>query len=491
MKKFLTITFAVIAAFIFVSCSDGKTLEDLIDTGTDEQADTNADTTDTSDKTDPDHGNDTTADTSDSNADSGDTNADTADSNTESGDSTADTGDTNTDTGDTNTDTGDTNTETGDTNTDTGDSDDAEISDSDISNNDESDSDNDSSDSDNDNDSTDSGSNNDNDNDSGDSDNDSDSTDSGNDSDSDNPEAPDSDCVGISIDWNSFVLYEGAFRADAIIGDPDLEDGFSIEFNRNKINVGPYDLGETKTKNRQYRTCEECVMVYMDCEDPYVFYPDNCAAYFFQESGTLNVTANDDATEKEGNIEGTLSAKLIEVELSGMEYDIDSTPLTNGRCVEIESGGTFKSTLDCLEITLDTDTKLTYNSGRNRYETSYTPGTGNIADIIFPQGSPLHDDLAKDYFTMQLRNFNSSVENYSLAGRNYGDTNGIFFVIYEDSGEKYYFQKKGTINYNASTKEVQLNGVILEEVTINGSTNKSTRVPYGACLKVTDTTLSY
>ena len=262
-----------------------------------------------------------------------------------------------------------------------------------------------------------------------------------------------------------------------------MPDGFSIEFDRNKIDVGQYDLGETKTKNRQYLTCEECVMVYMDCEVPYVFYPDNCAAYFFQESGTLNITANDDSTYKEGNIEGTLSAKLIEVELSGTEYDIDSTPVTNGRCVEIESGGTFKSTLDCLEITLDPDKKLTYNSGRNRYETSYTPRTGSWGDIF-------GDSSAKDYFTMQLRNF-SSVENYSLAGTNYSDSNGIFFVIYEDSGAKYYFQKKGTINYNASDKKVQLTGVMLEEVTINGSTNKSTKVDYGSCLKVKDTTISY
>lgn len=465
MKKFMLAPIMVFAALFLVSCSNGETLDDLIDTTVDTETADTTDTVDTTDTTD-------TSDTSDT-ADTGDTGPDTGDTGADTGDS--DNNRDNTDSG--NISDNDPADSDNDDDTDS-DSDDVEISDNDQENSGD------------DNDSTDSGSDNDADNDSGDSDNDSDSTDSGNDSDSDNPEAPDSDCVGISIDWNSFVLYEGAFRADAIIGDPDLEDGFSIEFNRNKINVEPYDLGETKTKNRQYRTCEECVMVYMDCEDPYIFYPDNCAAYFFQESGTLNVTANDDATDKEGNIEGTLSAKLIEVELSGTEYDIDSTPVTNGRCVEIESGGTFKSTKECREIILE-PTNLTYNSSYNRYETSYTPGTGNIADIIFPQGSPLHDDLAKDYFTMQLRNFNSSVENYSLAGRNYGDTNGIFFVIYEDSGEKYYFQKKGTINYNASTKKVQLNGVILEEVTINGSTNKSTRVPYGACLKVTDTTLSY
>ena len=499
MKKFLTITFAVIAALMLTACS-GKSLDDLIEVP---DQDNTADSSDTSDKTDTDQGGDTNADTSDSNADTGDTNADTADSNTESGDSTADTGDTNTD--------------TGDTNTDTGDSDDAEISDSDISDNDESDSDNDSSDSDNDgdpadsgndadstdsgndsdNDSADSGSDgdpadsgndadstdsgNDSDNDSADSDNDSDPADSGNDNDADNPETPESDCVGISIDWNTFVYdaYRGAYYAD-VTGKPD--DTLMMAFSHNdngKVNIGEYHLDTEE--NKQYSTCTECVRFSQDCEYEDGFYP--VCKEFFQKEGTLTITANDDSTYKEGNIEGTISATLVEAYEDGEAEDYTIIPIENGDCIEIQSGGTFKSTLDCLEITLDTDKKLTYNSGRNRYETSYTPRTGSWGDIF-------GDSSAKDYFTMQLRNF-SSVENYSLAGTNYSDSTGIFFVIYEDSGAKYYFQKKGTINYNASTKKVQLTGVMLEAVTINGSTNKSTRIPYGACLKVTDTTLSY
>ena len=255
-----------------------------------------------------------------------------------------------------------------------------------------------------------------------------------------------------------------------------------MEFYHNdngKVNIGEYHLDTAA--NKQYSTCTECVRFSQDCEYEDGFYP--VCKEFFQTKGTLTITANDDSTYKEGNIEGTISATLVEAYEDGVAEDYTIIPIENGDCIEIQSGGTFKSTLDCLEITLDTDTKLTYNSDRNRYETSYTPRTGSWGDI-------LGDSSAKDYFTMQLRNF-SSVENYSLAGTNYSDSNGIFFVIYEDSGAKYYFQKKGTINYNASTKKVQLTGVMLEEVTINSSTNKSTRVPYGACLKVKDTTISY
>ena len=460
MKKLFTIALAVIAAFMLTACS-GKNLNDLIDTP---DTDNTADSSDTPDNKDDGQGGDTNADTSDSGEDNGDSNADT---------------------GDTNADTGDSNADTGDTNTDTGDSDDTEISDADISDNDNGDSDNDSADSDNDSDPADSGndadstdSGNDPDNDSADSDNDGDPADSGNDNDADDPETPESDCIGISIDWDTFVLYEGAFSADATIGNMSLPDGFSIEFDHNsngKVNVGQYDLGSSQ--NRQYHTCKECVMVYMDCEVPYVFYPDNCASYFFQESGTLNITANDDSTDKDGNIKGTLSAKLIEVELSGTEYDIYSTPVANGRCVEIESGGTFQSTKDCREITLGRT--LTYNSSDKRYETSYSPNTGNF--------------LKNDTFTMQVRNI--STGEYGLAGTNFGNTNGIFFVVYEDNGSGIkLFQKSGTVNvtsYNASNKKItaELKDVILEEVTISGGS--STKVPYGACLKVKDTTISY
>lgn len=465
MKKFLTAALVVLAVFFAVSCSDGAALDDLIDTGS-----TNpTDQTDTSD---------TNADTADSNADSGDDSAtDTGDSNDSDNTETSDT-DISDSENNSDDDSADSEiTADNDDSADTNDSDDNEVSDIDAADSgNEPDNDSDPADSGSDADSTDSG--NDSDNDSADSDNDGDPADSGNDNDADNPETPESDCIGISIDWDTFVLYEGAFSADATIGNMSLPDGFSIEFDHNsngKVNVGQYDLGSSQ--NRQYHTCKECVMVYMDCEVPYVFYPDNCASYFFQERGTLNITANDDSTDKEGNIEGTLSAKLIEVELSGTEYDIYSTPVANGRCVEIESGGTFQSTKDCREITLGRT--LTYNSSDKRYETSYSPNTGNF--------------LKNDTFTMQVRNI--STGEYGLAGTNFGNTNGIFFVVYEDNGSGIkLFQKSGTVNvtsYNASNKKIsaELKDVILEEVTISGGS--STKVPYGACLKVKDTTLSY
>ena len=210
----------------------------------------------------------------------------------------------------------------------------------------------------------------------------------------------------------------------------------------------------------------------MDCENPYVFYPDNCEAYFFQESGTLTVTGNDDNTDKDGNITGTLSAKLIEVDMSGTEDDIDSTPITNGRCVEIESGGEFASTKDCPEITIGKN--LTYNSGTDRYNT--TNCTPNYGDIMTP-----------DTFSMKFKNITPSGE-YNLAGTNYGDGSGIFFVLYEDNGAKYFFQKSGTVNITGSSTAV-LTDLVLEEVTFNNG--NSVKTNYGSCRKIKNTTINF
>ena len=166
MKKFLTITFIVVAALILVSCSGKKSTEDagdIIDTDTESGDQT--DSSDTSDQNDTGHG--------------GDSGADTGDSNSDTGDSTADTGDSTTDTAD-----------SGNGNDADSDSDDVEISDIDMSDNDneESGDDADSSDSGDDNDTADSGDDNDtpdsgDDNDTADSGDDNDTADSGDDND--------------------------------------------------------------------------------------------------------------------------------------------------------------------------------------------------------------------------------------------------------------------------------------------------------------------
>jgi hypothetical protein len=163
----------------------------------------------------------------------------------------------------------------------------------------------------------------------------------------------------------------------------------------------------------------------------------------------------------------------------GLAEDYTLIPITDGECVEIETGF-FQSTKDCIELTPDA-ANFTYNSSDKRYITTSSPSTG--------------DFFADDYFTMKLRNI--STGEYTLEGTNFSNANGIFLVVYEDGGSgKKFFQKSGTVNiksYNSSNNRItaEFKDVVLEEVTISGSTNASSKVPYGSCRKIKNMTLSY
>ena len=473
MKKFFTITLAVIVAFIFVSCSDGKNLEDLIDTNTDDQADsgisdqndtdqggeTNNNTTEPTDNTDPttnptdeptnptdeptnptdeptnptyeptnptdeptnptdeptnptDEPTDPTTDPTDPTTDPTDPTTDPTDPTTDPTDPTTDPTDPTTDPTDPTTDPTDPTTDPTDPTTD--------------------------------------------------------------------PTDPTSDCVGISIDWNTFVLYEGAFDADITMGNPDKIDDLTIEFRQydnDKVNPGTYDLGRGNNKN--YLTCTECVSVAQDCTLLDGFYLDECT-YYFQESGTLTVSEVD----LDGNIKGSISAKLREAHESGYAEDYTLITDANGACVEIEAGF-FESTKDCIELELNKDVTFSKSGSRLNYSMTYDKPTGNYFE--------------KDIFQMQLYNLGSNVlGEHSLIGTNFGDASGIFFVIYEDNGSgTKFFQKSGNVNitsYNSSNNKItaELSDLVLEEVTIQSGSQTSAKVPYGRCLKIkNDTTISY
>lgn len=145
---------------------------------------------------------------------------------------------------------------------------------------------------------------------------------------------PTTECTGLSIDWSSFLYFEedeiAGYFADVEFGNASKSDDFSIEFCQNNTcdntaKKGTYNLGSGANTN--YRTCTECVMVYQDLTG------NDYTKYFFQQSGTLQITK---ATTSNMGIAGTLSAKLVEVDIDA--NTLDSTPVSGGACVEIESG---------------------------------------------------------------------------------------------------------------------------------------------------------
>lgn len=156
----------------------------------------------------------------------------------------------------------------------------------------------------------------------------------------------------------------------------------------------------------------------------------------------------------------------------------------------------------CTEITL-TNTELNYDDHHSslsyRYDifkTTYTPNTGSATTDNF-------------YLKFYGSEYNYSGD-HELAGTNWknddGYSSGLFLYVHEDeycdsysgscSHSKTYFQKAGTVNVTSAQFDsgkmyilyAELNGVVLEEVTINGSTGESVPVSKGACLKIQNNT---
>ena len=125
------------------------------------------------------------------------------------------------------------------------------------------------------------------------------------------------------------------------------------------------------------------------------------------------------------------------------------------------------------------------------FKTSYTPNTGSSDD---------------DIFYMQFYDLSDYNGTYPLAGTNYKDDSGLFLLIHEDGGSKYYFQREGKVKVTYDYEHgwgfciltdcyddlrATLTGVVLEEVTINSTTFETTPVTGGACLKINNTTVRY
>ena len=322
-------------------------------------------------------------------------------------------------------------------------------------------------------------------------DNDADKTDSGeNNGDEDTNENDDeeqSECTGLSVEWDSL---DSNLTIPVEVGDPELKDYLYMEFyDEDGYSATPengtYDLGEGKNAN--YSSCSECIVVRQD----YIAPEDEESSgsftkTYFQKSGTLTVEDSD----REGNIKGTLNAKLIEVTIS-RENGYESTPVEGGGCIEIETaafdsgvcvpeckegwecgndgcGGTC-GTCDgkacsadrkCVEFKCGTfevdDFELVEEDsifGTYYYYDAYSTGDGI--------GSPSVPDL------LEIGLYADTLEETTVTLS--GDTNNIgqaYVALYEDwdaeeySVAKTYFQESGTLKFNeVKAGTMESNGV--------------------------------
>ena len=295
---------------------------------------------------------------------------------------------------------------------------------------------------------------------------------------SENPSEPTADeeddgCTGISVDWSQLTMYQSNFF---YLGE---DPAVYLEFYQNEnytVSAGTYDLGTEDNTN--YKTCSECVRYLTDYVEATDTENGHYNHIYFQKSGTLTIDGVDD----NGNIKGTIAAKLIEVTIDPDEFT--STPVEGGACFKIESatfdsgweepcvpqcegkkcgadgcGGTCgtcegqacSADFQCVPFNCDKLGEVsefefvTEDSwfGTNYYYDAYTTGDGignkSIPDLL-EIGFALEEgeELKKGTVTLT------------------GDTKNIsdaYVFLYEDYDMenyeigKYYFQESGTLNF--------------------------------------------
>ena len=338
----------------------------------------------------------------------------------------------------------------------------------------------------------------------------------------DEPEKNAEGCYIFTVDGETFSKYYSntylGYVKDNILGDKNMVDKFEIDTFQPRTSPGvshpgTYDLGSGD--NKSYYDCTECVKVMQDHDGKH---PDKL---FFQESGTLVI----EAVDRNNNIKGTITAKLVEVTID--EELGEAVPVKNGGCIAIENWAfdTGVCVPDCLgkvcggdgcggkcgegcsgDLTCSIDQKscvpfdcekITFDEVKmhaNQYDDYYyeTSVSGNVI------GSTELEDIMTLHF---------SGNHYTLAegkidlgsgdNANY-ETCTECLLLYEDAdfvNNEYgrtFFQQKGELVFEEvkeGTFESKGHGSFrLVEVEIDDYTNESVPVPGGACYEVEDLT---
>ena len=148
--------------------------------------------------------------------------------------------------------------------------------------------------------------------------------------DSGEPEKNAEGCYIFAVDESTFgSVYRNTYYGDIkdnILGDKTERDVFGIDLFQTLDGTavtGTYDL--SAGTNKSYLDCTECVRVWQDHDNK------DKVKIFFQESGTLVISEVD----KNNQIKGTLSAKLVEVTVDPDTRE--ATPVEGGECIAIEN----------------------------------------------------------------------------------------------------------------------------------------------------------
>ncbi len=322
------------------------------------------------------------------------------------------------------------------------------------------------------------------------------------------PEKTAEGCYIFTVDNKTFERwgYVDTFLGDVkdnVLGDKNERDVFELF---TTLNTGTYDLG--KGDNKSSLNCTECVIVKQD-------FDKEKEKFFFQESGILVI----EKTDKENNIKGILSAKLVEVEGDPARREEDVQKLEGGECILIENwafdtgvcvpdcagkvcghdgcGGTCgegcsgdltcskdqKSCVpfECKKITFDKVEMFSNEEGGYYYQTSVSgnlPGSSDLPDIM-----TLHfygTSYVLEEGTIDLGGDNA---NYEICTECL-----LLYKDFDTETEEYtavFFQQSGTLVFDEvkeGTFESKGHGSFrLVEVEIDDYTSESIPVLSGAC----------
>ena len=270
-------------------------------------------------------------------------------------------------------------------------------------------------------------------------------------------------CTGMSISLED-LTYKPSLFSWSIGEDPMVKVFFNGDEGLTTPKVGTYDLGSGNNAN--YATCTECVLVHSD-------FVDETYKTFFQESGTIVVKSYNETSKI---IEGTISARLVEVTMD--DNTLESTPVPDGACFEIETPVSDPNTDEnrCIGMSIDLEdldfsqTTYSWSTGEDPLlQISFYGDTGIIAPEVGTY------DLGSGYNA----NYATCTE-CVLVYSDWADEN-FTRTFFQESGNLKIESYDETTNIIKGTLSAKLVEVIIEQ---DNETYESTTVPNGACFEV-------
>lgn len=226
-------------------------------------------------------------------------------------------------------------------------------------------------------------------------------------------------CTGLSVEN---IVSEGGDTAYRYHGDASGDRSLGIGFYGSQ-SVKSYDLASSINNN--YKSCEQCVLIYEGDKT------------YYQTEGTLTLSElNDDSGTMTAESKGSLSrVKLVEVTIEDTTWE--STPVTGGGCLEIETGA-WDSMPGTNPVTKDDWTVMVYLDADNDLEAfglkDFNEMEQGLYDAVQAGNSDITENLNLIVLIDRNRGYTSSATEYN--GSDWSDTR--LYRVKPDNSDTYF-----------------------------------------------------